>query len=44
MSKKGKKEEVDEVGDKIHILSYKIKAIETKLANEQEKADKARHR
>jgi hypothetical protein len=34
MSKKGKKEEVDEVGDKIHILNYKIKAIETKLANE----------
>ena len=34
MSKKGKKEEVDEVGDKINILNYKIKALEKKFANE----------
>ena len=34
MPPKQKKEDGDEVGDKIQILHYKVKALETKLANE----------
>ena len=43
MPPKQKKEDSDEVGDKINILNCKVKAIETKLANEQEKFDKSKH-
>jgi|688.fasta_scaffold1473674_1 hypothetical protein len=34
MPPKAKKDEVDEVGDKINILNFKVKALETKLSNE----------
>ena len=43
MPPKAKKDEVDEVGDKINILNFKVKALETKLSNEQEKCDQAKH-
>ena len=34
MPPKQKKDEGDEVGDKINILNCKVRALETKLANE----------
>ena len=34
MPPKQKKDEGDEIGDKMNILNFKVKALETKLANE----------